>query len=125
MMTKNILIAGLGLIGGSIAKAISQSKDVYIFGYDTNVKASEYALSNNIIDIQSHNFRNAAQQAHIIILATPISETLRLMRKLDQITFDHEVIVSDVSSVKGSIIKAANELTNNQITFIGGHPMAG
>src|SRR5690625_1032401 len=124
-MNKTVLIAGLGLIGGSIAKAISHSNDHYIIGYDENVKASEYALANNIIDVQSYNFTQAAKQAHIIILAAPISETIKLMKELDQIQFDHEVIVTDVSSVKGSIIRVANELTNEKITFIGGHPMAG
>jgi len=124
-MNKTVLIAGLGLIGGSIAKAISHSNDHYIIGYDTNVKASEYALANNIIDVQSYNFIEAAKQAQIIILAAPISETIQLMEQLDQIPFEHEVIVTDVSSVKGSIIHAANELTNEKITFIGGHPMAG
>lgn len=124
-MNKTVLIAGLGLIGGSIAKAISRSNDHYVIGYDKNVSSSEYALANNIIDVQSFNFEQTAQQADIIILAVPISETIRLMKKLDQVSFDKEVIVTDVSSVKGSIIQTANELTNPNITFIGGHPMAG
>src|SRR5690625_1843159 len=124
-MNKTVLIAGLGLIGGSIAKAISNSNDHYTIGYDTNVKSSEYALANNIIDVQSYNFSQAARQADVIILAAPITETIQLMKELDQITFDHEVIVTDVASVKGSIIHTANELTNDKIIFIGGHPMAG
>ncbi len=124
-MTKTIFIAGLGLIGGSIAKAISQTNDYCIIGYDTNVKASKYALSQQIIDIQAHNFNEAAKQADVIILATPISETIKLLKTLDQINFTHEVIVTDVSSVKGSIMAVANELSNEKIVFIGGHPMAG
>src|SRR5699024_9263305 len=55
----------------------------------------------------------------------PISETIKLMKKLDDITLDHDVIVSDVSSVKGSVIDTAQHLTNEHIIFIGGHPMAG
>lgn len=124
-MGMTIFIAGLGLIGGSIAKAISTSKDHYVIGYDQNVKSSEYALKNNIIDVQAYNFKQAAKQADVIILAAPISDTIRLIKELDEISFDHEVIVTDVSSVKGSIIETANKLTNDQIIFIGGHPMAG
>src|SRR5699024_6782438 len=71
------------------------------------------------------DFAQAAQQADIIILATPISETIKLMSVLNEITFDRDIIVSAVSSVKGSIIEAAHQFTNDRITFIGGHPMAG
>src|SRR5690625_4710835 len=40
-------------------------------------------------------------------------------------TFDHEVIVTDVSSVKGAVLDAADQMSNEQVVFIGGHPMAG
>src|SRR5699024_10280162 len=63
--------------------------------------------------------------ADIIIFATPISETIELMKQLNHISFTKDVIVTDVSSVKGSIIKQANQLKNERIVFIGGHPMAG
>src|SRR5699024_9835119 len=48
-----------------------------------------------------------------------------LMEKLEHINLDHDVIVTDVSSVKGTIIQTAQQLTNEHIIFIGGHPMAG
>src|SRR5699024_721088 len=46
-------------------------------------------------------------------------------QKLDTMPFDKEVIVTDVRSVKGSVLDAANQLTNEHIVFIGGDPMAG
>lgn len=124
-MKRKILVAGLGLIGGSLAKAMKQTPENYILGYDLNEESLEIAKSEHIIDEAYTNLEEAAKSAHIIFLAAPISETIKLIRRIDHVDFDHDVIVSDVSSVKGSILQVANDLSNERITFIGGHPMAG
>ncbi|GAB3802421.1 prephenate dehydrogenase [Virgibacillus kimchii] len=124
-MKRKILIAGLGLIGGSLAKGIALSEENYIIGYDVNRKSLEYAKENNMIDEAAAEFAKAAEKADIILLAAPISETMKLMDQLDDIPFSNEVIVSDTSSVKQTIIEKAENLSNPQIAFIGGHPMAG
>lgn len=124
-MKRKILIAGLGLIGGSIAKSIRKSNNHVLLGFDHNDETLSYAREHHMIDEAHHDFIDAAKRADIIILATPISETIKLIKQLNEVTFDQEVIVTDVASVKGSILKAANTLTNKKITFIGGHPMAG
>ncbi|WP_205520081.1 prephenate dehydrogenase [Virgibacillus doumboii] len=124
-MKRTIFIIGLGLIGGSLARSIAKSNEKHIIGYDVDQHTLDFAHMNEIIDESSTDFTESAQQADIIILATPITETLFFIKKLNQIPFDHEVIVTDVSSVKKPIIDAANEISNEHITFIGGHPMAG
>lgn len=124
-MKQKILVAGLGLIGGSIAKALAASGQHHLIGYDTKERTIEYALNNGIIHSSDANFESAALKANIIIFATPISATIEHMKQLNEIPFTEDVIVTDVSSVKGSIIDQANKLTNKHITFIGGHPMAG
>src|SRR5699024_12683622 len=65
------------------------------------------------------------KQADVIFLAAPISGTIELLKQLDHFQFNGDVIVTDVSSVKGTIVDTANQLTNDKITFLGGHPMAG
>src|SRR5699024_12840398 len=82
------------------------------------------AINEHIIDQSFTSFEEAALQANIIILATPISATIVLLKKLDKLTFNHKFIVTDVSSVKGSVLDAADKLTIEQIIFICGHPMA-
>ncbi|PAV29492.1 prephenate dehydrogenase [Virgibacillus profundi] len=124
-MKRTIVIAGLGLIGGSLAKGMAVSDENHIIGYDVSNETLDYALANKIIHEPATDFTKAAQQADFIILAAPISETIRLMEKLNTITLGKNTIVSDVSSVKSSIIEAANKFTNDNITFIGGHPMSG
>src|SRR5690625_3387862 len=110
-MKRKILIAGLGLIGGSLAKAIHQSNH-YLIGYDPNEETLIYAKDQHIVDEVESNFIKAVKKADIVLLAAPITETIELLKKMDEITFQKEIIVSDVSSVKGSILDTANKLTN-------------
>jgi len=124
-MKQTILVAGLGLIGGSLAKALAAEQQHFLIGFDKNEQTIKYALEHEIIHTSETNFKPAALKADIIIFAAPISETIELMKQLNDIPFTKDVIVTDVSSVKGSIIKQANQLTNEHVVFIGGHPMAG
>jgi len=124
-MKQRVLIAGIGLIGGSLLKAIKQSDEYYLIGYDTDKNVLQYVQDEQMTDEVSSDFPTVAARADIIILAAPISASIQLLHELDNITFDQKVIVSDVSSVKGTIFDVASELKNEQIVFIGGHPMAG
>ncbi|MBP1949569.1 prephenate dehydrogenase [Virgibacillus litoralis] len=124
-MKRTILVIGLGLIGGSLAKSIGESDENHIIGYDTNKETLEFALMNEIIHESCSTITDSAQMADVIILGTPITETIKFMKELDQISFNHDVIVTDVSSVKKPVSDIANRITNKHIKFIGGHPMAG
>lgn len=123
MEKQTVLVAGLGLIGGSIAKAIP--KEHHVIGYDIDQSTLEYAAENLIINEIADNFEDAALKSDFIFLASPISSTIELLKRLDVLSFNHNVIISDACSVKGSILEVANQLVNSNITFIGGHPMAG
>lgn len=124
-MKRTIFIIGLGLIGGSLAKSLKIDSNNYIIGFDSDLQTVEFARKNNIIDASCEDITASAQEADIIILGTPISETIAFIGKLDQVPFDHEVIVTDVSSVKTPIMNKAKLMMNENINFIGGHPMAG
>ncbi|MDY0396564.1 prephenate dehydrogenase/arogenate dehydrogenase family protein [Virgibacillus halophilus] len=124
-MKNHILVAGLGLIGGSIAKALAAQPDNHITGYDIDEETLKSAKEQHIIDDFDQSFERLATEANIIILAAPISMTISLLKTLDQCHFENDVIVTDVSSVKGVIMEAAQHLSNKRLTFIGGHPMAG
>ncbi len=124
-MKKNIIVAGLGLIGGSLAMSINKSNTNHVIGYDTNVDTVDYAFQQEIIEEKCFDLSACAPQADLIILAAPISQTITLLEELDNLKFEKDVVITDVSSVKGTIIEAAEKLTNEKITFVGGHPMAG
>lgn len=124
-MKTKIVVAGLGLIGGSLAMAIRQNEQHYLIGYDTNEEVLDYAKKEGIVHEAYTDLDEAAKEADYVFLAAPISASIQMLRQLNEMIFDHEVIVSDVSSVKGTIFEEANALTNEQLCFIGGHPMAG
>lgn len=125
MTKRTILVAGLGLIGGSLAKGMALDPDQHVIGYDINEHTLTFALDNGIIDEIALDFKAAAKRADIVMLASPITATIHLMKELDKIDFDHDIIVTDACSVKGSILETAGGFVNENIYFIGGHPMAG
>ncbi|BAC13737.1 prephenate dehydrogenase [Oceanobacillus iheyensis] len=125
MKQQTILIAGLGLIGGSIARAIRNFSDHKLIGFDVNEESLRYAKDTGIISYYDTNLQHIAKRADIIILAAPITETIKMIEELDEVDFPKQVIVTDTASVKGAILTAAQKINNSNITFIGGHPMAG
>ncbi|GAA0444288.1 prephenate dehydrogenase [Lentibacillus halophilus] len=124
-MNKTVFVIGLGLIGGSLAKCFTKSDDYHVIGYDINQKTIDFARLHGIIHESGTDITASAKKADLIVLGAPITETIKMMHKLDAITFDHDVLVSDVSSVKEPVMAEANHLQNDRIQFIGGHPMAG
>lgn len=124
-MKRTILVAGLGLIGGSLAKAIKKDPDHTVIGYDITEATLDFAKQAAIVDETTENFAESAQKADVIVLAAPISASIALLEQLNEVDFEQDVIVTDVSSVKGTIFAAADRLTNPRLCFIGGHPMAG
>lgn len=122
---KRVLLIGTGLIGGSIALAIRKETEAVVIGYDINNEQAEKAKQLSVIDKVATNFRKEAECAELIILASPVEETIKIMRELATYQLKENVLITDVGSTKRNIMNLANELWNGDITFIGGHPMAG
>jgi len=124
-MQQNVFIIGLGLIGGSLALGLKRNKDVKIIGYDANVQTLRTAKRISVIDDIATNIEDYTAIADVIVFATPVSETIRLMQDLPNWQLKNHVIITDTGSTKKEIMKAATSLKEKGITFIGGHPMAG
>ncbi|MUV37847.1 Prephenate dehydrogenase [Lentibacillus sp. JNUCC-1] len=125
-MKGNVLIAGLGLIGGSLALAIkSAHPDAKIYGYDVNQSEMDKASARRIIDHQAASFRYGAERADLIILATPVLNMEPLIRQLPSLNLRKNAIITDTGSTKGGVMKFAEMIRESGLTFIGGHPMAG
>ena len=123
-MSLRIAILGTGLIGGSLGLAWKQRRaDCTIVGHDRPDVLDE-AASRGAIDAKAADPVTAVENADLVVLATPLSATLRL---LDQIA-DHlktGTLVTDVASVKAPVLKQARDVLSPETPFIGGHPMAG
>ncbi|MCM3236545.1 prephenate dehydrogenase [Heyndrickxia oleronia] len=125
-MKGNVLIVGLGLIGGSLALTIKkQHPSAKIYGLDIHQLEIEKAIKLNVIHEKVDSLQQGAELADLIILSTPVLELRKIMKQLASMTLKENVIITDTGSTKGEIMEAANDVFNSKVTFIGGHPIAG
>ena len=120
---QSIGIVGLGLIGGSLAKAAKKKGDFEVFGCDIDKSVTEYALLSGIIDreLTSDNIK----ECDAIILSVYPEATLSWLRD-NKDNIKKGTIVLDCGGVKRAICKEAFEIAKESgFDFIGGHPMAG
>jgi len=115
---------GLGLIGGSIAKALKEKRtDIKISAYDINSETLSLAYKEGIADYITNKIDATFSDCDILFLCAPVScndDNLLLLKQY----LPQSCILTDVGSVKGEIHKQIDALGLNHI-FIGGHPMAG
>lgn len=122
--SKKIGFIGLGLIGGSIAKAIRQYyPDYEIVAFDKNKETLALATQESVIDVACTFINDNFHNCDYIFLCAPVSYNTAYLKQLKE--YMHEgCILTDVGSVKSSIHKEVIAL-NMESNFIGGHPMAG
>ena len=120
---RNITIIGVGVIGGSLGLAIKKHfPSVHIVGFD-KPGVLRKALKRGAIDEAAKALRPALSDADLVFLATPVSVIQKVLPRLAAHTSSH-TLITDVGSVKRSIMRAASRLFPEG-NFIGGHPMAG
>ncbi|MFS0645835.1 prephenate dehydrogenase [Siminovitchia sp. 179-K 8D1 HS] len=124
-MERRVLIAGVGLIGGSIALAIKKEHQARIVGFDLNEENCKLAEKMQIIDEIASSLEQEAVLSDLIILACPVEEVGHMIGRLSELPLKQNAIVTDVGSTKGKIMEKAEILNQKGVTFIGGHPMAG
>lgn len=116
-------IIGLGLIGGSLAKAFKKYTAHTVLGYDLDKAVTQYAQLTDAID-GIVNAESIAQCELILIAVYPHATVAYLMDMADKIA-PHTVVV-DCGGIKRSICEACYPLAKQHgWIFIGGHPMAG
>ena len=126
-MAKTIYIAGLGLIGASMALGIKRDHPDYeILGYNRSQASRDIALERGMIDRATDDFASFAPLADVIILTLPIKQTIAFIKELVNLDLKEGVIISDAGSTKSAIVEAAEQyLADKPVRFVGAHPMAG
>ena len=112
---------GLGLIGGSIAKALRRfHPQVKIYAYTRTEATLDQALSEGVIDRKCTKEDPLFRTCRYIFLCAPVNDNIAYLTWLkDYIAPD--CIITDVGSVKGAIHKAIYDSPSGQ-KFIGGGP---
>lgn len=96
MENKVIYVAGLGLIGGSLALGIKRDHPDYkILGYNRSDKSRNVALERGIVDEATADFKEFAPLADVIILAVPIKQTIEFIKTLSEMNLKENVIITD------------------------------
>ena len=126
-MAKTIYIAGLGLIGASMALGIKRDHPDYeILGYNRSQASRDIALERGMIDRATDDFASFAPLADVIILTLPIKQTIAFIKELADLDLKEGVIISDAGSTKSAIVEEAEQyLASKPVRFVGAHPMAG
>lgn len=115
---------GLGLIGGSIAKAIkSHIPSSRLIAYDINTDSLELAYKEQVIDQICPAIDASFSSCDYLFLCAPVSHNDENLLTLKPY-LSPDTILTDVGSVKTGIHRHIEAL-NLQSQFIGGHPMAG
>ncbi|MBQ4630103.1 MAG: prephenate dehydrogenase [Clostridia bacterium] len=126
MINKNIkiLIVGLGLIGGSYAKAL-RKKGFYVTAITNDQKSIDYALNEKIID-EGYDYVNekAVSDAELVVFALYPNVFVEWVKQHGHL-FSKGTIITDVTGVKQCIVYDIQNSLPQGVEFIAAHPMAG
>lgn len=125
-MIERLVIIGVGLIGGSLARALRAANHVReIVGFGRSLGNLQEAMELGVIDRAAVGLADAVQNADMIVLAVPVGTMPELLRELGPVC-PASAVVTDVGSVKGTVIAAARQSLGTRFShFVPGHPIAG
>lgn len=119
-----ISIIGLGLIGGSLAKAFRERTGITdITAVDSDGSVIEKALADGTISRGFTQLNSLATDSDIIFICTTVKKSVEYMKLLAE-KVKPGSLITDVGSTKEEILRVAEEHPLKPL-FIGGHPMAG
>ena len=125
-MINKIAVIGVGLIGGSLIRALRKASAVKeVIGYDRNTAQLQSALKQNIIDVAKSAIDVTIADANIIVIATPVGAIQQIFEQISPF-INKKVTVTDVGSTKVSVINDCKNVFGELPTwFVPGHPIAG
>lgn len=120
----NITIVGLGLVGGSFAKALKPLKPKNVWGVDIDRATLDKGVELSIIDRGYLKPKEALKNADIVIICLyPTLVKDFIIDNRDY--FKKGAIITDVTGVKKTLVEDINSILPENVDFVFGHPMAG
>lgn len=125
-MIRRLALLGLGLLGGSVAKAARAeglSREIVAIG--RRRESVEPALRDGVVDHVTTDIAEGVAGSDFCVLATPVATLAALLREVWGVV-PADAVVTDVGSTKAAIVATADALSRERpISFVGAHPMAG
>ena len=123
---KRVTLVGVGLLGGSLGLALrKRGLADCVTGYVRRAASVRECEKIGAVNLATRDLRGAVQDANLIVLCTPIAQMRPLVEQMLP-ALKRGAIVTDVGSVKGTIVRDLESLVEKAgAHFVGSHPMAG
>ena len=115
-----VVVAGLGLVGGSLARALSEA-GYAVVGVDRRAALAR-ARAAGVLAAAFTSLEAALEDADVLVLAAPPRASLLLLRRAARLR-PSGLVMTDVTSIKRAMVAEARRLGLRR--FVGGHPIAG
>ena len=121
-----VCIVGVGLIGGSLAKAMIRSKQAtHVIGFGRDAQRLQAAQNSGVITGYTTDIKKALDGADMVVIATPVGSFESILKSI-QPHVDASMVITDVGSTKASVIKVAESVFGSLPShFVPAHPIAG
>ena len=126
-MIKQLTIIGVGLIGGSLARALKQAGYCQsVVGCGRTETELQRAVELGVVDRYSLDIAEAVQGADVVLLAVPLGSMESCFRAM-QGHLNPDAVITDAGSAKASVVAAARAVFADGLPagFVPGHPIAG
>ena len=120
----SVAIVGLGVMGGSLARALTALPNrPRVRGWAPDPEEREAALRAGVVDAAPDSWRDALEDAELVVLAAPLRASCALLGEIARAAHA-ESTLSDVASLKAPLVRAA-AAAGIEGRWVGSHPMAG
>ncbi len=124
--SQRLTIIGVGLIGGSLARALRRTgRCGEIVGCGRDEAHLQKALELGVIDRYELEVASAVAGADVVVLAVPLRAMLSVLKQMVP-ALSPAVVITDVGSAKGCVVEEARAVLGSRLAdFVPGHPIAG
>ena len=126
MRIKKLAVIGVGLIGGSLARALRDAGVVEeVVGCGRGKGNLETAVELDVIDSYTHDIGEAVDGADLVFMSVPLGAMRSTFEAMKGHLAD-DVVITDGGSVKGSVVEDCRAVFGKLLpNFVPGHPIAG
>ncbi len=119
-----ITVVGLGVVGGSFAEGLKKAGAAKVYGIDNNLETLKKAKKSGIVDEAFENGKIPLPETDLVIISL-YPELLETFILENNEYFKKNSIITDVTGIKGKVLREVKPKLRKDIDFILGHPMAG